>query len=288
MKNNKVVNLLMIILGNLSLAIGTSLFILPHNIVNGGVSGIAIICQAFFKWNAGVTILVVDWLLFFVGLVILGKKFALKTLLSTILYPLFINAFTNIDYFSQLAKQVTNPLLACLAGALLTGFGLGVAYRAGASTGGLDIISLVLKKYFHIKLSLSTLIMDGIIILLGLISLSLEIALYGLLCVVITSYIIEKITISGMNSYMAHIVSEKWEEINSYLINTLQRGTTLIKVQGGLTKQEKVMIEIVFNEKEYYDIKKNIYAIDNKAFISVYKSINAYGEGFDEIFIRGN
>ena len=288
MKKQKIMNLLMIILGNLSLALGTGMFILPHNIVNGGVSGISIIGQELFKWNPGITILIIDWLLFFVGLIIIGKKFALKTLLSTILYPLFINVFTNSNYFNDIARQVTNPLLACLAGAILTGFGLGVAYRAGASTGGLDIISLVLKKYFNIKLSLSTLVMDGIIIVLGLISLSLEVALYGLLCVVITSYIIEKITITGASSYMAHIVSEKSEEINDYLLKTLQRGTTLIKVQGGLTKQEKTMIEIVFNEKEYYDIKKNIYEIDNKAFISVYKSINAYGEGFEEIYIRRN
>ena len=124
------------------------------------------------------------------------------------------------------------------------------------------------------------------IIVLGLASLSLEKALYGLLCVLIASYIIERITISGTNSYMAHIVSEKYEEINNYLINELERGTTLIRAQGGLTKDEKIMIEVVFNEKEYYDIKKNIHNIDSNVFMSVYKSINAYGNGFEEVFIR--
>ena len=288
MQKQRIVNILLIVLGNLSLALGTGLFILPHKIINGGISGISIITSFLFSWDAALTILVINWLLFFVGFVVLGKKFALRTLLSTILYPLFLNIFTNISYFITLANGVTNTLLAGLTGAILIGFGLGIAYRAGASTGGLDTISLILKRKFKIKLSLSTLVMDSVIILLGLISISLEAALYGLLCVIVTSYLIEKITIGGTGSYMAHIVSDKSEQINDYLINVLQRGTTLISVRGGMTGNEKTMIEIVFNEKEYYDIKKSIYSIDNKAFISVYKSINAYGEGFDDIFIRRN
>ena len=279
-------NILIIILGNLSLSLSTSLFILPHSIVNGGTSGLSLVLEGFFNFSPEIVITIAVWFLFFVGLVVLGKKFAFKTLLSTILYPVFINLFSTLNYFQNIAYEVTNPLLAALVGAVLAGFGLGIVYREGASTGGFDVVCLILKKYFRIKLSMSTLIIDGSIIILGLASLSLESALYGLLCVVLTSYIIEKITISGTSSYMAHIVSDKIEKINDYLINDLQRGTTLIKVEGGLTRKEKLMVEVVFNEKEYYDIKKNIYLIDDKAFISVYKSINAYGNGFEDVFIR--
>lgn len=276
----------MICLGNFSLAIGTSLFILPFNIVNGGISGIAIVLQEIFEFNESIVIFIASWSLFFIGLFVLGKKFAIKTLLSTILYPIFVSILTSVDFLTNAAAEVTDPLLAALTGAILTGFGLGIAYRAGTSTGGIDVINLMLKKYFNIKLSVSTFVVDTIIIVFGLISLSLEIALYGILCVLVTSYIVEKITISGTNSYIAHIVSDKSEEINDYLIHTLQRGTTLFKAEGGLTKNEKKVIEVVFNEKEYYEIKKNINEIDSKAFISVYKSINTYGEGFEEIFIR--
>ena len=145
--------------------------------------------------------------------------------------------------FNDLASQVLDPLLATLVAAVLAGFGLGIVYVVGASTGGLDVISLILKKYFNIKLSLSTLIMDSTIIILGLISLSFEKSLYGLICVVIMSYVIERITINGTRSYMAHIVSDKLEEINDYLLNVLERGTTLIKVEGGHTRKEKMMVE---------------------------------------------
>ena len=288
LKRQRIKNILIIIFGNFSLAVGTSLFVLPHNIVNGGTSGLSLVIEGFFGFNPSVSITIITWLLFFIGFVILGKKFAIKTLLSTILYPAFINVFTNVNYFVELSKEVTNSLLATLVGSVLVGFGLGIVYREGASTGGFDVISLILKKYFKIKLSVSTFVIDTTIIVLALASLSLENALYGLLCVLVTSYIIEKITISGTSSYMAHIVSDKIEEINNYLINELERGTTLIKGEGGLTRKDKLMIEVVFNEKEYYDIKKNIFLIDSKAFISVYKSINAYGYGFDEEFFRGN
>lgn len=288
MKINKqsIKNVLIIILGNLSLAFSTSIFILPHSIVNGGTSGLGVVLKGFFGVSPELVITIAVWFLFFVGLIILGKQFALKTLISTILYPVFVNLFSNMNFFVSLANEVSNSLLATLAGAVLAGFGLGVVYVVGASTGGFDVICLMLKKYFNIKLSLSTLIIDSSIIVLGLVSLSFENALYGLVCVVLTSFIIEKITISGTRSYMAHIVSDKLEEINDYLLNVLERGTTLIKVEGGLTRKEKMMIEVVFNEKEYYEIKRNIHLIDSDAFMSVYKSINAYGNGFEQVVVR--
>lgn len=289
MKLNKqsLKNIAIIIIGNLSLSLGTSLFIFPNDIVNGGTSGLGVVLRGFFGISPELVITVAVWFLFFVGLIVLGKDFALKTLISTILYPLFVNLFSSVPFFQDLANQITNPLLASLTGAVLAGFGLGIVYVVGASTGGFDVICLMLKKYFGVKLSLSTLIIDSIIIMLGLVSISFENALYGLLCVVLTSFIIERITISGTRSYMAHIVSDKLEEINDYLLNVLERGTTLIKAEGGLTRKEKMMIEVVFNEKEYYEIKKNIHLIDENAFMSVYKSINAYGNGFEQVVIRG-
>lgn len=288
MKEHKIINVLLIVLGNLSLAIATSLFILPHGIVNGGTSGISIITDALFGIKPQLVISLLCWGLFIIGWIFLGKKFAFKTLMSTFLYPLFINIFVNIKGIYSLSNQIDDTLLATIIGAILTGFGMGICYREGASTGGMDVVSLLLKKYLNIKVSISTLAIDSIIISLGLFAISFESAMYGILCVALTSLVIEKITISGTRSYMAHIVSDKSEEINEYLTKVLSRGTTLIEAKGGLTGNKKTMIEIVFNEKEYYDIKKNIYEIDNKAFISVYKSINAYGEGFDDMFVRRN
>ena len=282
----KIKSFLIIIVGNLSLALGISLFILPHGIINGGTSGISLIINEVFGVNPELVIIILCWLLFFVGFILLGKDFALKTLLSTFIYPTFVAIFANVNFFNNIANEITNPLLATLTGAVLCGFGMGVVYKFGGSTGGLDVISLLLKKYFHIKVSMSTFVIDAIIIILGLISLSLESVLYGLICVLVTSYLIERITMSGTNSYMAHIISDKYTEINEYLNKVLERGTTLIKATGGITSNDKVIIEVVFNEKEYYEIKKNINLIDADAFISIYKTINTYGNGFEELIAR--
>ena len=288
MKLNKkqIFNFLIVLLGNLLLSIGVAMFILPNGIINGGTSGISLIVEALFGINPEVIIFILCWVLFFIGLVVLGKDFAIKTLLSTVLYPVFVSLLTNVDYFKELANQITDPLLATLTGAVLTGAGMGMVYRCGGSTGGLDVVSLILKKYLKIKISVSTFVIDTVIITMGLVSLSLESALYGILCVLLTSYIIERITISGTSSFMAHIISDKAEEINDYLNNTLERGTTLMKAVGGISKKEKTVIEVVFNEKEYYEIKRNIYLIDESAFISIYKTINTYGNGFEEFLVR--
>ena len=286
LSKQKLVSFLFIIIGNISLALGISLFILPHGIVNGGTSGISLIIESICKIEPEIIIIILCWALFFIGFLILGKEFALKTLLSTLIYPLLVSILTNVEYFVDLSNEITDSLLATLAGAVLCGFGLGIVYRNGGSTGGVDVVSLALKKYFKIKLSISTFAIDTIIIVLSLVSMSLESALYGIVCVLLTSYIIERITISGTSSYMAHIVSDKFDEINSYLNNILERGTTIILAQGGITRNDKKVIEVVFNEKEYYDIKKNIYMIDENAFISIYKTINTYGNGFEELITR--
>ena len=141
LKKQNIINILIIIIGNLSLALATSMFILPHNIVTGGTSGLSIVLDGFFDLNPQLIITITTWLLFFIGLVIIGKKFALRTLLSTFLYPGFVTLFSNLNYINDLSSEVTNPLLATLVGAILAGFGLGIVYRVGASTGGFDVIS---------------------------------------------------------------------------------------------------------------------------------------------------
>lgn len=277
----KVINGLIIVFGNIMLAIGISLFILPFNIDSGGLSGISIILQDYF--DPALLILILNWVLFFFGFIFLKKEFAIKTLLSTIVYPLVLNLIYHSNLYTSVIDELNDPLLASILGAILTGVGLGLVYRVGASTGGLDVISLILNKYYGAKISHSTFVIDFIIVFVGLFTVSVSSSLYGIICVIVTAYLIELITISGNSSYMMHIVSEKSEEINDYIINELERGSSLIEIKGGINKDKREMIEVIFNEKEYYKIKHNIERIDKKAFISVYKSVNVYGNGFDKL-----
>lgn len=281
MNKHKIFSFIMVIFGNTLLALGAALFILPFDIDNGGLTGISVILKEVF--DPGILIFVLNWIIFFIGLIVLKKEFALKTLLSTIVYPLMLNLFLNTNLPQIITSEINDPLLAAVIGSGLVGIGLGIAYRAGASSGGFDIFFIILNKYKGIKISVSTFITDLIIVLTGLFTVSISSSLYGLICVVITSYLIEFITIRGNSSYMMHIVSEKIDLINEYIIKELQRGSTIIKVIGGINADKKEMIELIFNEKEYYTIKHNIKEIDTDAFISVYKAVNVYGKGFSEI-----
>lgn len=277
----KIFNSLVIILGNIMLAIATTMFILPFNIDNGGLSGISVILERWF--NPAIVIFVLNWILFFVGLIFLKKDFALKTLLSTIVYPVVVNLLYVINAASYITGDLDDPLLAAIIAAILIGTGLGLVYKVGGSTGGVDVISVMLHKYLGIKISHSTFIIDSIIVSTGLFMVSVNSSLYGIICVIIGSYLIEVITIRGNSSYMMHIVSDKMELINDYIINELERGSTIISAKGGIHKDEKEMIEVIFNEKEYYRIKHEIQKIDKDAFLSVYKAVNVYGNGFEMI-----
>lgn len=277
----RLINSLVIILGNTMLAIATSVFILPFNIDNGGLSGISVVLERWF--NPAVVIFVLNWALFFLGLIFLKKDFALKTLLSTIVYPLVVNLIYYTNLAGNVIKDLNDPLLASIMAAILIGTGLGLVYKVGGSTGGVDVISVMLHKYLGIKISHSTFIIDSIIVTLGLFMVSVNSSLYGIICVIIASYLIEVITIKGNSSYMMHIVSDKMELINNYIINELERGSTIISAKGGIRKDEKEMIEVIFNEKEYYKIKHEIQKIDKDAFLSVYKAVNVYGNGFEMI-----
>lgn len=277
----KIVNSLIIILGNILLATGISLFILPFDIDNGGLSGISVILKDYF--DPALLILILNWVLFFIGFVFLKKSFALKTLLSTIVYPLVVNILYHSEIYQRIIVELNDPLLGAILGAILIGMGLGMVFRVGGSTGGLDVISVILNKYRGIKISLSTLVIDSIIVFIGALTVSINSSLYGIIAVLITSYLIEVITIGGNSCYMMHIVSEEYERINDYIINDLNRGSTIIEVRGGINFDKKEMIEVIINEKEYFKIKHSIENIDKNAFISVYKVSNVYGNGFNEL-----
>ena len=281
LNKQKIINGLTIALGDTILAIGIGLFILPFGIDSGGISGISVVLERFFDPVVVITIL--NWLLFFVGWIFLKKDFALKTLLSAIVYPIVLNILYRSPLPDLIKSEMNDPLLAAILGAAATGIGLGIVYRLGGSTGGVDVISVILYKYKGVKISLSTFVVDFIIVSLGLFTVSINSGLYGIICVILTAYLIEVVTIRGNSSYMIHIVSNEYQAINEYIIKELNRGSTIIEVKGGLNNSEKMMIEVVINEKEYYKIKTSIEKIDKEAFISVYKAVNVYGNGFQTL-----
>ncbi len=290
-------NTLLVVVGSLFLSIASAIFYLPYGIITGGTSGIAIIFKSLCGFDEQISIYVISWLMFLIGLIGLGKKFALKTLASTIVYPLGVTLFTfiyeNVDFLKITPFDSNNGvsvglLLAAMCGGLLTGLGCGITFLGGGSTGGLDIPSILVQKYAKIKLSISSFVLDASIILIGIFIIKdLELCLIGIIAAFLTSFMIDKIFFGGKKCYMAFIISEKFEEINSFVLEAMGRGSTIIDIKGGYSGNNFKMLQVCFDVKEYSIIKNKIESIDPSAFFMIVKANEIRGEGFtiqEELF----
>lgn len=266
-----------IILGNIILAAGYGLFIIPSNILGGGLAGFSIALKPLLPIDTGLFVTIMTWLLFFVGLLTLGKKFCLTTLLSTFIFPIILNFFIN--YVPSI--ELNNEIIASLYGGMLVGIGCGLVFRARSSTGGLDIPPVILKKYFHIKINTSVILIDGIIIIIGFFTYGAYPSLVGLIAVFMTGIMIEKTMLFGSQSCLqVYIISEKSDEIEQEIIKNLNRGITRIRTEGAYHKVERNMLMVLISKKQYPHLLKIIYKYDEKAFISINDVKEVIGLGF--------
>ena len=281
-------NYVAIILGTFLLAFGSVIFLTKAELVAGGVSGIAIIIQHFVSVQiydylvAGLTIL-----FWFIGLIFLGKDFALKTALSSLLYIGFTFLFKRVVFFDELAKtfageQLAGNLILCgIFGGVFIGGGVAITFLGGGSSGGIDVVQLLLSKYTGIKESVSGFLIDGIIILVGMFSMQLWVqSLCGILSSFVTAALIEIVYIKNQTAYQVDIISDKWEEISRYAQDELERGATIIHAQGGYKGEERVILRVVFDRFQYEKIKKYIASVDPKAFVTYTQTNAVFGEGF--------
>ena len=270
-------DLFLIALGNAILAIGVGLFVLPTHLLSGGVAGIAVAQEPFLHIDPNVMINILTFGLFVIGTFSLGKKFALNTVLSTILYPLFLSIVT---YFVQDAVSDSQLLNSIYAG-ICIGIGVGLVFRSGASTGGMDIPPLIINKYTGLPLPTLVLITDGLTVCLGVLAYDLEAALIGLVSVYVSSMMINKvITIGGHDAKNVMIISKHYEAIMSAIYTDLNRGATIIEATGGFTGTRKPMILVFVTKKQLPALKRLISHIDEEAFVVMSDTMEVSGEGF--------
>lgn len=279
MKIRRSINdIILVILGNFILALGVSFFIVPNSILSGGVAGIAVAISPIVPISTTVLINGLTIVLFFFGMFVLGKNFALKTLLSTVLYPGFVSIF------SVMAEQIEitdEPILASVYGGILVGMGVGLVFRTGASTGGMDIPPLIIHKYTHIPLATLVMIVDGITVLLGLTINGIEPALIGLISVWTSSYMVNKMLVLGLAAAKSlMIISDQYEEILKAIANDIDRGSTLLDAKGGYTKDQKPVLMVVVLKKQFPEVNRIIASIDPGAFVIVHDVNEVQGEGF--------
>jgi uncharacterized membrane-anchored protein YitT (DUF2179 family) len=274
----------LIFLGNVILAFASAFFLVPMEIVNGGMNGVALILFATYQWPIDLSTIFMAWSFFIGGFFLLGKEFSFKTISATVIYPLFLFIFLRFfppNIFDFMLENDTHRLLAALFGGALVGLGVALSFLAGGSTGGFDVVILSLKKYLEIKVSISSLIIDAVIILIGMSTFSLLLGLYGIISIVVSALMIELVFVGFSKTYFVTIISKESTKINAFILETLERGSTLIPAKGGYSEKAFELIQVAINRSEYFTLKQFIASIDPKAFVvfSQVRSIN--GLGFD-------
>lgn len=275
--DKKLVNALLVLGGTFLLALSVEVFIIPFQILSGGVAGLAVAFRPFFSFNETVFANVLQLILLGVGSFVLGKEFARNTLLSTLAYLGFTAWLSRYTY----ELEITQTLASFYAG-LLGGFGIGLVMRTGASTGGMDIPPLILHKLTGVKISTLVMITDAITILLGVIAYGFSAALIGLVSVFSSSVAIDEALSlgSGQAAKAVQIISPEWEKINNAIQTELSRGVTVMDVQGGYRYEEKKMLLCVVMGKQYLDLLEIINRYDPQAFVITTDASDMHGYGF--------
>jgi uncharacterized membrane-anchored protein YitT (DUF2179 family) len=275
-KNNRLINIILIILGNFILAFSVAVFILPYNILSGGVAGIAVVFNSLMGLNKEIVVNFLVIALFLIGWLILGKEFAIKTFVSSVFYPLFLSLIMDFMPVFEI-----DALLASLYGGLIAGVGIGIVMRTGASTGGMDIPPLILNKVTNIKVSTLVIIIDALTVMLGFLAFGLEEILIGFISVFATGYTIDKVLLFGGSiSKSVQIISDNPDEIVSAIHNKLDRGTTLTEATGGFTGKKRIVILVVVSQNQYNELIDIVNSIDKEAFVITTDATSVHGEGF--------
>ena len=270
-------NLVLIFAGNTLYALGVVMFILPGGMITGGTTGIALTVNHYFHVPISVFVFCFNLIMFIIGAVVLGKKFALTTLISTFYYPFILGVLENVPALGSFTNDVA---LSTIFGGLMIGSAIGIVIRAGASTGGMDIPPLVLNKKFGIPVSVLLYIFDSSILLMQMLFSNKDQILYGILLVMIYTVVLDKVLLLGTTQTQVKVVSKKYAEINQAIISELDRGSTLIYGETGYLHQEQPLVLSVVSNRELTRLNQIVMGIDPSAFMIISKVNEVKGRGF--------
>ena len=269
--------LVCVLLGNAVLAFTVAAFLVPQGIIMGGATGIGLTIAHFIALDLSAIIFVVNNVLFVLGTAVLGKKFALTTLISTFVYPVFLSVMRSIPGITELTDNI---MLAALYGGALLGLGIGLVVRVGASTGGTDILALVLHKWFHIPLAVFVYIVDFTVLLCQALFSNSEQILYGILVLIVSTMALNRVMLMGQAQIQLFIITEKYEEVKEKVLKEIDAGVTMVHIETGYgAKQQKGVLCVIPNRK-LYSINQVVQMIDPQAFITITQINEVRGRGF--------
>ncbi len=285
-------------LGIMIYVTGWTIFLVPNNLVGGGVTGIASIIQYAVGIRMGYSYFVINAILLVVAFIILGRSFGGKTIYAIILASVGLNLLQGVipeEIVNTLALQ-NGKLMSTIMGGILAGVGIGMSMSVGGSTGGTDIVALIVNKYRNISPGRIILALDVVIIVSSLVVPSftpdgervgwaekITTVVYGLMLVTVNSYVIDLYLSGSRQSVQVFIMSKKYEQIADLITNYLHRGVTMLPARGWFTQKDHPVLMVVTRKTDLNLLLRHIKAIDSDAFLSVSMVSGVYGKGFDTI-----
>ena len=269
--------LLLVLAGNTLYALGVALFVLPTGLITGGSTGLGLVAQNYLRIPLPAFVAVFNVAMFLLGLAVLGKVFALTTVISSFYYPFILAVFQGAIGDTHLTDD---PLLATILAGVMIGAGMGIVIRAGASTGGMDIPPLVLQKKLKIPVSLSLYAFDCCVLLLQALFSNVEQVLYGLVLVLLYTLTLNKALMLGTGQMQLKVVSKQYQAISQAIQKQMDRGTTLFHSQGGYDGKEGSTVLTVVDRRELSKLTELVTSIDPNAFMVVSQVNEVRGRGF--------
>ena len=266
-----------VLVGNAILAFTVAAFIIPHGVIMGGATGIGLTIAHYVPVDLSIIIFIVNSILFVLGAAVLGKKFAVATIASTFIYPTFLSIVQKIPGIDGLTD---NLMLATLYAGALLGVGIGLIVRVGSSTGGTDIVALVLNKWFHIPVAGLLYVIDFLVLGVQVFFSDTEQIMYGVLMLVLETAILNKVMLLGQSQIQLFIISEEYEHIREKMLKELDAGVTMVHIETGYGQENRKGVLCVIPNRKLYSVKELVQAIDPKAFITITQINEVRGRGF--------
>lgn len=267
----------LVILGSLTYSFAIAIFIEPAGLIMGGSTGLGLFAGNVFGISPAVVVGILNTILFLIGWKILGRSFAANTLLSTIVFPVFLHIAEQCAIY---IPRTDDLFLCTIFGGMIIGASLGLVIRTGASTGGMDIPPLIMNKYLGTPVSASLWAFDIIILILQALFSNLESIMYGIVLVIVYSVVLDKMLILGKSKTEIKVISEKSEEIKNAILSDIDRGVTILHGRTGYLNEETEIVMSVISSRELVRIERFIHEIDPEAFIIISRISEVRGRGF--------
>lgn len=274
-KKTKVKRYINFTLGCLLVAVAYNLFLASNNIVSGGVGGIAIILNELTGISNSLVMLFFNILLLILSYFLLGKEKTKATVLGSLLLPIFIELTSHINIWLEL--DTSQLLVSSVFGGVMYGFGLGMIFKAGFTTGGTDILNQIISKFAKMSIGKAMLLCDGSIVLLSGLVFGPTRVMYAIIVLYITSLISDRVILGVSDSKAFYIITDKEDTIKEYILTVLNHGVTVFNAQGGYKKDSQTVLMCVLPTKDYYRLKTGITEIDSDAFVVVTDAYEVFG-----------